>query len=92
MRIEAIEIDDHVLDKIESKHGIGESEAREACLSEERHVRRGKEGIYIVFSRTNAGRYILVALADRGGGYFQVATAREMTLAERRLYKRATGG
>ncbi len=92
MRIESIDIDDVILDKIESKHGIRGFEVEEACLSAGRHVRRGKEGLYIVFSRTSAGRYILVALADRAGGLFEVATAREMTLAERRLYKRATGG
>jgi len=92
LRIEAIEIDDNVLDKIESKHGISISEARQASLSPERHVRRAREGIYVVFSRTEAGRYLVVALAHAGAGVFKVVTAREMTLAERRLYRKSRGG
>lgn len=39
MRIEALEIDDHILDKIESGHGISFREAEEACYSQRRHVR-----------------------------------------------------
>ncbi len=92
MRIEAIEIDDYVLDKIEAKHGISLAEAKQACFSWQRHMRRGREGVYIVFSRTEAGRYVLVALAHTGGGVFKIVTAREMTLAERRLYRKSRGG
>jgi hypothetical protein len=77
LRIEALEIDDHVLDKIESKHGVGFEEAEEACLSGDRHVRRGRDGLYKLFSRSDAGRYLLVVFAPRGGGVFAVVTARE---------------
>ena len=91
-RIEAIEIDDHVLDKIESKHGVAWHEVEEACYSEQRHVRRGREGLYKVFSRTEAGRYLLIVLVELGGGVWKVVTAREMTEQEQRLYRRATGG
>jgi uncharacterized DUF497 family protein len=92
MRIEALEIDDHMLDKIESGHGISFREAEEACYSQRRHVRRGREGLYGVFGQTEAGRYLLVVLADLGGGVWRVVTAREMTGKERRLYRRETGG
>ena len=92
LRIEALEIDDHVLEKIESKHGISFTEVEEACLSEERHVRRGRDGLYKVFSRTDGWRYVLVVLADQGGGVWKIVTAREMMDAERRLYVRETGG
>ncbi|MBM2827230.1 MAG: hypothetical protein HW403_1294 [Dehalococcoidia bacterium] len=91
-RIEAIEIDDQILDKIESKHGVAWHEAEEACYSEQRHVRRGSEGLYKVFSRTEAGRYLLIVLVELGGGVCKVVTAREMTEQEQRLYRRATGG
>ena len=90
--IESLEIDDHVLDKIESKHGIAFSEAEEACLSDKRQVRKGKDGLYKVFSQTAAGRYILVVLVNLGGGNWRLVTAREMTDSERQLYKRSTGG
>ncbi len=91
-RIESLEIDDHILEKIESKHSVSFAEVEEACLSDRRHVRRGREGLYKVFSQTASGRYLLVVLIDLGGGNWRVATAREMTDSERRLYAKATGG
>ena len=60
--IESLEIDDHILDKIEAKHSIAFGEVEEACLSDKRHVRRSREGLYKLFSQTAAGRYILVVL------------------------------
>ena len=46
LRIEALEIDDHVLDKIESRHGVPFKEVEEACYSPDRHVRRGRQDLY----------------------------------------------
>lgn len=90
--IESLEIDDHILDKIESKHNVSLNEVEEVCLSDRRHVRKGGEGLYKVFSQTAAGRYILVVLINLGGDAWKVATAREMTDSERQLYKKSTGG
>ena len=90
-RIEALEIDDHILDKIESKHRVAFHEVEEACYSEDRHIRRGRERLYKVFSRTEAGRYLLVVLVDLSGGVWKVVTAREMTQQERRLYRGIRG-
>lgn len=90
--IESLEIDDHILDKIESKHDITLEEVEEACLSDGRHVRRSREGLYKLFSRTEAGRYVLVVLVDLGSGVWRIATAREMTDKERQLYVRQMGG
>ena len=50
MHIESLEIDDHILDKIETKHGITFEEVEEACLSDRRHIRRSREGLYKLFS------------------------------------------
>ena len=91
MRIEALEIDDHILEKIESRHSVLFQEVEEACYSDRRHVRRGREGLYKVFSQTDAGRYLLVVLADLGASVWKVATAREMNQQERRLYRRERG-
>lgn len=91
LRIEALEIADDVLDKIESRHGVPFHEAEEACYSQHRHVRRAREGLYKVFSRTGAGRYLLVVLVDLSGGVWRVVTAREMTDQERHLYRRERG-
>lgn len=91
MRIDALEIDDAVVEKIESKHGVYISEVEEACLNSERHVRRGRDGLYKVFSQTAAGRYLLAVLVQQGGGIWKIVTAREMTDVERRLYIRHAG-
>jgi uncharacterized DUF497 family protein len=90
--IESLEIDDHILDKIEIKHGITFKEVEEACLSDSRHVRRGKEGLYKLFSQTEAGRYILVVLVNLGKGNWKVVTSRDMTDSEKRLYIKTIGG
>lgn len=92
LRIECLEIDDHILDKIESKHGVSLDEVEQACLSEKRHVRRSREGLYKLFSQTAAGRYVLVVLANVGRGTWKIVTARQMTDNERRLYNKVIGG
>jgi uncharacterized DUF497 family protein len=86
--IESLEIDDHILDKIESKHGVTFDEAEEACLSENKQVRRSREGLYKVFSKTMAGRYLLVVLVHLESTRWKIVTARDMTDNERRLYNR----
>lgn len=88
LRIESLEIDDHILEKIESKHHVSFTEVEEACLSDQRHLRRSREGLFKVFSQTAAGRYILVVLVNLGMGNWKIVTAREMTESERRLYTR----
>jgi uncharacterized protein len=90
--IEAITIDDSILEKIEVKHGVLWSDVEDVCYSENIHVRRSKEGIYKVFGRTLAGRYLLVVLIDKGDGEWKVATARSMTDNEKRLFKQVVGG
>ena len=90
--IESLEIDDHILDKIESKHGVTFPEVEDACLSEKRHVRKSKEGLYKLFSQTGAGRHVLVVLVDLGNGRWKVVAAREMGDSERQLYRKSTGG
>lgn len=85
--IESLQVDDYILDKIESKHNVTFSEVEEACLSDKRHVRKGREGLYKVFSQTTSGRYILVVLVNLGSGSWKVVTAREMSDSERQLYK-----
>jgi uncharacterized protein len=86
-RVEALEIEDHILDKIERRHGVGIDEVEEICTSSTVHVRRGREGLFKFFGQTEGGRYLLVVLAELGSGVWKVVTAREMTANERRLYR-----
>jgi hypothetical protein len=92
LRIESLEIDDHILDKIESRHSVSLEEVEQACLSEKRHVRRSREGLYKLFSQTSAGRYVLVVLVHLGKGTWKIVTARQMTDNERRLFNKVIGG
>lgn len=91
IRIAELTIADHILDKIERRHGVKFEEVEAACFSDERHIRRGREDSYLVFSRTAAGRYLLVVLVDAGDGLWIVVTARDMDTSERALYQRAKG-
>jgi len=89
--IEELEIDDHILDKIESKHGIQLEEAEEVCLWGRPHIRKTRNGLFKVLGRTAAGRYLLVVLVFKVDGVYRLVTAREMTSNERRLYRRVMG-
>ncbi len=91
LRIEALEIDDHILDKIESRHGVSFHEVEETCLSETHHVRRSKEGLYKLFGQTEGGRYILVVLVNLGGSVWKVVTARQMTDSEKKFFNKLGG-
>ena len=86
-KIDDLAIDDEVLAKIQSRHQVSFEEVSEACYSARKHVRRGKQGLYKVFSQTMAGRYLLVVIVYRRTQGWQVVTAREMTDSERRLYR-----
>ena len=55
LRFDALEIDDHILAKIERKHRVEWYEVEEACACPRRHVRRGRDGSYKVFSRLTRG-------------------------------------
>ena len=93
LRIESLEIDDHILEKIEGIHEVRFEEVEDVCLSEQRHIRKSREGLYKVFGQTtDAGRYILVVLAHKGGGDWKVVTSRPMSDTEKRLYRKVTGG
>lgn len=91
--IAALDVTDETLDKIERKHAVQWDEVEEACFQAPPALqpRRGRDGTILIFSRTNAGRYLLIVLAGRGAGEWLVVTAREMTRTERRLYERQGG-
>lgn len=86
MWIVALEVHAHILDKIETKHGVTWEEVEEACYGAHQGYRED-EDVYLLYGRTAAGRYLLAVLIKLGGGSWRVATARDMTLAERRWYQ-----
>jgi uncharacterized DUF497 family protein len=92
VKIEALEIDDHILEKIEYKHHVDFHEIEEACYSDNRHIRKTADGLYKLFSQTIAGRYLLVVLVNLGNGAWKIIAAREMIDNERQLYRKSIGG
>jgi uncharacterized protein len=86
--ISSLEIEDHIEEKIESKHGVTFEEAREACFSEKAFLRRSRLELYMLYGLTDAGRYLIVILVKLGNGRWRIATARGMTVDEKREYLR----
>jgi len=51
-------------------------------------TKAGREGVELVYGTTDAGRYLLVVLAEAMDGRDYIVTARDMDPAERRNFTR----
>jgi uncharacterized DUF497 family protein len=77
--------------KIRKKHNITIEEVEEALFFNAffRRVKRGKvkgDDVYIGYSKTNAGRYLLIVFIYKGPMIGLVISARDMTARERKYY------
>lgn len=89
MRIEVVFIDEHILDKIESKHRVTFDEAEDVVLSRASHLVRGRGSFVNAYGPTVDGRYLLVIIRRLDDArHAKIVTAREMTLSERRRFGR----
>ena len=90
--LEVVRISRRVAEKIWRKHGATEEEVLDVFENENAppQIRRSHRaaGSYVALGRTPAGRYLAVAFYPKTGGLRSVATARDMTDAERRLHDR----
>lgn len=77
------ESEDHI-----ARHGVVPAEVEQLLYSRPRLVAKGREDVTLVFGTTDAGRHLVVVLADAGDGRLFVVTARGMTDAERRAFAR----
>ena len=68
-------------------HGVTLDEVREAILERPYWAAPGREETILIYGRTYAGRYLLVVAIDEGGDAF-IVTARDMTDAEKRTFRR----
>ena len=68
-------------------HDVSLDEVREAILEHPYWAAPGREGTILVYGRTYAGRYLLVVAIDENGAAF-IVTARDMTDAEKRTFRR----
>ena len=70
-----------------ARHGVHPEETEEACYNRPL-ILKGRRRSYLIYGRTNDGRYLLVVLRYRGRGLARVITARDMTEAERSFCRR----
>ena len=68
-------------------HGVTLEEVREAILERPYWAAPGREGTTLAYGRTYAGRYLLVVVIAEGEEAF-VVTARDMTDAEKKTFRR----
>jgi len=93
LRIEALWVDDEVLDKIEVKHGLRFSDVEEALVSsKERCFHKVGGGQIRALLKTSGGQYVVVFLTPLGGGDWKLNSAREMTPREKRIFKLSKKG
>jgi uncharacterized DUF497 family protein len=86
--IRAVEISEEREDHI-WRHRVRPKEVEEVCLDEDDPplIRRARDGRYLAFGQTTAGRYLLVVLAPTGQGVFSLVTARDMEPRERQYFQ-----
>lgn len=80
------EWDEHNEEKLLERHGVTAAEAEE-CFGNA-HSRRRVGDVYLMLGMTEAGRMLFLVYEQKRGGRVRVFSAREMTDAERRAYRR----
>jgi len=91
--IEAIWIDDEVLDKIEGKHGLKYQDVEEALMSSDERCFRRVGGDQIkAYLKTLAGQHVIVFLTHIDDGIWRINSARKMDPKERRSFKQSKKG
>jgi uncharacterized DUF497 family protein len=73
-----------------TRHKVRPNEAEEAFRNEPL-FRKGRRGFRTVYGRTGDGRYLFVVYVRKRNGV-RIITARDMTPAERRYYRRERRG
>lgn len=75
--------EDHI-----ARHGVLPAEVEEVVFSRPRLVAAGRDNTTLIFGTTDAGRHLVVVLAEAEDGRTFVVTARTMTDSERRAFAR----
>lgn len=87
---------DKFVSKIQEKHNVTVEEVEEALLSGALfyRARRGRvkgEDVYVVYGKTQAGRYLFIVLIYKPPMKGLIISAREMTIKEKRFYNAKKG-
>jgi uncharacterized DUF497 family protein len=86
-RIEGFIWLDWVVEKLAEEHGVEPEEAEEAFFNPPYKVRRAGSGKYLLYGRSEAGRYLFIVFVWEGR-QVKVISARDMNKSERRFYQR----
>jgi uncharacterized protein len=70
-----------------ARHGIAPEEV-EQTTERPFYTMPGRDGTTLLLGQAHSGRYLLVVLSGSGDGHWPVVTARAMTEAERRVFKK----
>ncbi|MEK7382941.1 MAG: BrnT family toxin [Elusimicrobiota bacterium] len=88
MRVDVLRCDEETELHIWSRHQATPREVEEAVFHAGLTLRGRGKGVYEVYGRTEAGRFLMVAVRHLGRGEARVITARDMSHAERRRYEK----
>ena len=82
---------DEIIDKIESKHNVTQTEVEEvfACRPKIKRMLRGRfrgEDVYRALGQTQAGRYLTVFFIQKITGEALILSARDMDKKEKKNY------
>lgn len=70
-----------------ANHGVSPEET-EQVIDDTPLIIRAKQGKYIAFGQTDAGRYLVVVFVEKTDRRLRVITARDMTNDEKKRFKR----
>lgn len=87
MRIEHIVWDSGSISHI-ARHGVGPDEVEEACFGGGRVILKTRFNRYILLGQADSGRYLTIVFAYLENKAIKIITARAMSEAERKYYKR----
>jgi len=92
LRIEEIIWLEDIVEKLEGKHSVRQSEVIEVLENKPkfRFVEKGHhkgENVYAALGQTCEGRYLIIFFVYKRNGRALIISARDMTKSERRLYE-----
>lgn len=92
MKIKGIIWLDEIIEKLATKHNVGQNEVLEVLLNLPyfRFVEKGHrlgENVYAALGRTKSGRYLMVFFIYKKDGRAIILSARDMTSSERRRHE-----
>jgi len=88
MRVDFLRCDEETELHLWSRHQVSPREVEEAAYHSGLTLRGRGKGVYEVYGRTEAGRFLMIAVRYLGRGEARVITARDMSRTERRRYEK----